>query len=186
MKCCISFGNIKIKLFLLLFFALAFLFIGKKSYPLYLDKKKEILSQYLSPEKITAKKISNENRLIKTFIKYIGFSLFLIFDKIRDKISFKGVVTRDCFLSPLIGKEYGKNGSPINIFTNKDKIYFILIAFAFLLNEIVSIYIKKYKIIKIEFLLMKDIFLLFLLLFILLLILFLKKGIISMNMFQLL
>ena len=141
MACCISFGKIKLKYFLMLSFALGFLFLGKKCYPLYLDRKKEILSQYLSPEEKAAKKISNENRLIKTFVKYIGFSLFFILDKIRDKISFKGV-KRDCFLSPLIGNEYGENGSPTNIFTYKDRIYFILFAFAFLLNEIVSIYIK--------------------------------------------
>ena len=136
-----SFGKLKLKYFLMLFLALALLFIGKRSYPLYLNKKKEILSQYLSQEEKTSKTFSNENRLVKTFIKYIGFSLFFIFDIIRDKNSFKEV-KRDSFFSPLIGNEYNENGSPINVFTYKDKIYFILISFAFLLNEIISILIK--------------------------------------------
>ena len=83
MKFPLSFGKIEIKYFLMMGISLALIFVGRQ-YTLYSDEKEKILG-------IT------ENKLLKSLVKYIGFSLMIIGDIIIK------------ILSSRKGKKFNKN-----------------------------------------------------------------------------
>ena len=137
MKCPLSFGKIEIKYVLMMGFAISFLFLGKL-YSLYSDEKEDILGD-------DQDKDFTQNKLLKSLLKYIGFSLMIIADIIIKKISFKNS-KNDFDEKILVSKEYNltKEDSKYLI-TKKDIIFIILIALAHLADEFLAILIKTLK-----------------------------------------
>ena len=135
MKFPISLGKIEIKYFLMTGLAIGFLISGRNSYSLLYSKKKE---------DIYGKDIKIENRLLKSFLKYIGFSLFIIGDLIIQKISFKNDKEEDKIkYQAILSKSYNitKEDSKY-LFTLKDILFIFLISLAHLVGEFLAIMIK--------------------------------------------
>ena len=67
MKFPLSFGKIEIKYFIMIGIAFSFQFL-RKEYSLYTEEKSKILGNY------------SDNKLLKSLLKYIGFSLMIFGD----------------------------------------------------------------------------------------------------------
>ena len=128
MKFYLSFGKIKIKYFLIIGLAIAFYFL-EDLYDLYFDEKKDILEEF------------TDNKLLKSLLKNIGFSLMIFGDIIIKKIS--SIHRKDFDKNLLVSKKYNltKKDSKYLI-KKKDILFIILISLANLVDEFLAILIK--------------------------------------------
>ena len=132
MKFPLSLGKLEIKCFLMTALAIGFIFLGRK-YNLYSEEK----------EYIFGKEAKTNNKLLKTFLKYFGYSLLIIGDLIIKKISFrnkrKDKINKKVILSKLynVTKEDSKY-----LMTVKDILFIILISLAHLADEFLALIIK--------------------------------------------
>lgn len=147
MKSPISLGKIKLKYFLMIGFAIGFLFLGRR-YTLYSDEKKKIFQKYLTEEDKGREGVNyTDNKLLKTFLKYIGFALFIIGDLIIKKLSFGRIIgTSITEVKSIVSKKYNltKEDSRV-IMTYKDWIFIFIIALLHIADEIIAIIIKTIK-----------------------------------------
>ena len=134
MKFLISFGKIKIKYILMIGIAIGFIFL-ERNYSLYSDEKKEIL------KKLSDEGEKFENKLLKSLLKYIGFSLMFIGDIIIKIMSSRKRKNFDKNL--LVSKKYNltKKDSKYLI-KKKDILFILLISLANLCDELLAIFIK--------------------------------------------
>ena len=145
MAACISLGKIELKYILMVLSANIFLLIGKVAYPMYYSRKKEILKKYWTKEEIDKNSIKNENILLKSFLKYIGFSLFFIGEKIRNKKYFGKEKIEKLIKNSMKNQRLSLNNKKEisrHLLSLKDKVIFCIISFAHLTNEFISISIK--------------------------------------------
>lgn len=148
MKWIISFGKLELKYFIMIGSAIGLLFLNKHSYPLYSKEKKEIIKAYFKKVGISVKEsdIKNNNALLKSFLKYLGFSLFIIGEIIRKKLSRKEKESETNILSMnnTIKKNLGQNKNDEKYKINRlDIIFMSCISIALLLNEFLAIAIKS-------------------------------------------
>ena len=138
MKIPLSFGKIEIKYFLMIGIAVAFNYL-KKLYSLYNDEKKHILEKYILDDDTDGH--FTENKLLKTSVKYVGFSLMIFGDIIIKIISSRKLKIYDKNL--LLSKKYNltKKDSKYLI-KKKDILFIILISLANLSDEFLAILIK--------------------------------------------
>ena len=121
----ISFGGFEIKYLIFILGTFILLFIGRTGYSLYLDGEQ-----------------NDNNKLLKTFLKYIGFALCIIGEIIRRKKNFKKKVNdknlpKKSDICIKIKKEETKH-----LITTKDIIFIIIVALAHLGDEFLAITIK--------------------------------------------
>lgn len=148
MKWIISFGKLELKYFIMIGSAIGLLFLNKNSYSLYSNEKEEIIKAYFKKVGIsyTESDIKNNNALLKSFLKYLGFSLFIIGEIIRKKLSRKEKESETNILSMnnTIKKNLGENKNDEKYKINRLDIIFIsCISIALLLNEFLAIAIKS-------------------------------------------
>ena len=145
MKFPLSFGKIEIKYILMIGFAISFYFLGKL-YFLYSDEKFDILKvdkEDKEEKKDKKGRDYTQNILLKSLLKYIGFSLMIIGDIIIKKLSFKNK-KNDIDKKILLSKEYNltKEDSKYLI-KKKDILFIILISLAHLADDFLAILIKR-------------------------------------------
>ena len=139
MKFPLSFRKKEIKYFVLMGVAIAFIFLGRL-YTLYSDEKEHILEKYLS-DIDKENKFKQDNKLLKSLVKYVVFSLMIIGHIIIKIISSRKGNYFDKHL--LISKKYNltKEDSKYLI-KKKDILFIILISLSHLVDEFLAIYIK--------------------------------------------
>jgi hypothetical protein len=128
----ISFGKFNFKYFIMILSATVLLFIGKGGYPLYTRTENTDNTEV----KIDA------HKLLKTFLKYIGFSFCVIGEIIRRKISFKNGEDRNLIKNDVRYTASQKAEISKHLIGPKDIIYIIIIAIAHLGDEFLAITIK--------------------------------------------
>lgn len=116
MKSCISFGKIEVKYFIMIFISLATLLMISISFNIF-SKDKEKYIGYLGEYK-------ENNKFLKSFLKYFGQTWIILGEIIRKKVSFK------------------KNEKEINSLNKKDFFFIIVVALAVLLDEFLAIFLK--------------------------------------------
>jgi len=129
----ISFGKFDLKYLLMISVAISILFIGRAAYSnLYLSKKEDG-----SPEK-------DHHKLLKSFLKYIGFSLCVIGELIRRKLSFGNEKDEDPLNKPMFEhlNLSKKKEASSHLITYKDIIFIVLISLIHLVDEFLAIIIK--------------------------------------------
>ena len=123
----ISFGHLNIKYLIMILSAIVLLFIGRGGYFLYLGGLNE----------------KDNHKLLKTFLKYIGFSLCYVGEIIRKKLTFKNNEDEEKLLNSDVRYNDAQKKEASKHFINpKDKIYIIIIALAHLVNEFLAITLK--------------------------------------------
>ena len=147
MKFIISFGKFELKYFIMIGITIASLFINKHCYSLYSDQKEIAIEKYVNENKIdeNLKKATN-NILLKSFLKYFGFSLFIIGEILRKRISFgkekkQKLKNEKPFKALNLGKDEAKD---MHLITFKDILTILLISFAHLIDEFLAILIKQF------------------------------------------
>ena len=144
MKFLLSFGKIEIKYILMMGIAIGLIFL-KENYSLYSDEKEEILKNLLDKEENyenpNFENPNFENTLLKSLLKYIGFSLMFIGDIIIKIMSSRKRKNFDKNL--LVSKKYNltKKDSKYLI-KKKDILFILLISLANLCDELLAIFIK--------------------------------------------
>ena len=114
MSCCISFGKMDIKYLLLIILILVSLAVGALSFNLYKNNRGNYYPNY-----------KENNKFLKSFLKYLGMTYFILGESIRKKFVYK------------------KGEKPIkNLITIKDIIYLLIICFFVLLDEFFAIFLK--------------------------------------------
>ena len=129
----ISFGKFDLKYILMISVAISILFIGRAAYSnLYLSKKEDG-----SPEK-------DHRKLLKSFLKYIGFSLCVIGELIRRKLSFGNEKDEDPLNKPMFEHLNlpKKKEASSHLINYKDIIFIVLISLIHLVDEFLAIIIK--------------------------------------------
>ena len=124
----ISFGKFDLKYLLMISVAISILFIGRVAYSnLYLSKKEE-----------------DHRKLLKSFLKYIGFSLCVIGELIRRKLSFGNEKDEDPLNKPMFEHLNlpKKKEVSSHLITYKDIIFIVLISLIHLVDEFLAIIIK--------------------------------------------
>ena len=136
MKFLFSFGKKEIQYFIMIGFA-STLFYFRDKYELYSDEKKKILGKSL----IESDKKLTQNKLLQSLLKYVGFSLMIIGDIIRNKIS--SIKKKDFDKNLLVSKKYNLTKKDSKYLIKKKDIFFILlISLAQLFDEFLAILIK--------------------------------------------
>ena len=114
MSCCISFGKMDIKYLLLIILILVSLAVGALSFNLYENNRGNYYPNY-----------KENNKFLKSFLKYLGMTYFILGESIRKKFVYK------------------KGEKPIkNLITIKDIIYLLIVCFFVLLDEFFAIFLK--------------------------------------------
>ena len=114
MSCCISFGKMDIKYLLLIILILVSLAVGALSFNLYKNNRGNYYPNY-----------KENNKFLKSFLKYLGMTYFILGESIRKKFVYK------------------KGEKPIkNLITIKDIIYLLIVCFFVLLDEFFAIFLK--------------------------------------------
>ena len=124
----ISFGKFDLKYLLMISVAISLLFIGRASYShLYLSKSEV-----------------DHHKLLKSFLKYIGFSLCIIGELIRRRISFGNEKDEDPLNNPMFShlNISKKKEALSHLITCKDIIFIVLISLIHLGDEFLAITIK--------------------------------------------
>ena len=143
MKFPFSFGKIEIKYFIMIGIAFSFQFL-RKNYTLYSEEKAEILKKkYFTEEEKNNGKNLSDNKLLKSLLKYIGFSLMIIGDLILKKIAFKNNKGGDFLKKAITSKSFNltKEDSK-SLIKKRDILFIILIAISHLAHEFIAILIK--------------------------------------------
>ena len=125
----ISFGQFNFKYFIMVLSATVLLFIGKGGYPLYTRTENTEVK-------------NDAHKLLKTFLKYIGFSFCVIGEIIRRKISFKNGDERNSIKDDVRYSASQKAEMSKHLIGPKDILFIILIAIAHLGDEFLAIAIK--------------------------------------------
>ena len=128
----VGFGTCNVKYAIIIISAILLLFAGKHGYPLYIGRDPQ-----------TSQTNPDNHKLLKTFLKYLGFCLCFIGEIIRKKLSFKNkreeeIVTTLTFTSTTKTKPEAEN----YLITFKDILFIILIALSHLGNEFLAITLK--------------------------------------------
>lgn len=147
MKYIVSFGKIELKYFIMIGCAIAFSFMGQFYSILYSKPKEEIIKNDSKNKEIKVDILEEKtnNVLLKSFLKYFGFSLFIIGEIIRKRISFgrekeqKTVNKQNPFKALDLNKDETKD---THIITFKDILIIVCISFAHLIDEFLAILIK--------------------------------------------
>ena len=134
MKFPLSFGKIEIKYFIMIGIAFSFQFL-RKEYSLYSDEKKN---------NIFKNKDKAQNILLKSLLKYIGFSLMILGDIIIKKIIFKDEKGGEFLQKAITSKSFNLTKEDAKFLIKKrDILFFIIIALSHLVHEFIAILIKQ-------------------------------------------
>ena len=130
MKFPLSFGKIEIKYFIMIGIAFSFQFL-RKEYSVYTKEKKKILVNY------------SDNKLLKSLLKYIGFSLMIFGDIILKKIIFKKEKEEYSLKKTFSSKSFNsKKEDSKHLIQKRDILFIIIIAISHLGHEFIAILIK--------------------------------------------
>ena len=130
MKFPLSFGKIEIKYFIMIGIAFSFQFL-RKEYSLYTEEKSKILGNY------------SDNKLLKSLLKYIGFSLMIFGDIILKKIIFKKEKEEYSLKKTFSSKSFNsKKEDSKHLIQKRDILFIIIIAISHLGHEFIAILIK--------------------------------------------
>ena len=148
----ISFKKIDFKYIIFTGGCISTYFVSYFFFKLFVKNKKKYIDNY-----------KENNKILKSFLKYFGCFSFIIGEIIRKKFYFK----KD-------------NTSSVNLVKLKDIFIIIAVSLINLFDEFLAIYLKI-----LLYLVMRDIILLILFFYLYALFLFLKRDIITINIFQL-
>jgi len=113
MKFCISLGKLDIKYFIMIAISIGTFFAIVYAFDLFTSDKKKYIGKY-----------REDNKLLKSFLKYLGQSYFVFGEIIRKKIAFK------------------KDDKPINFINKKDILIIFIVSLAVLFGEFLAIFLK--------------------------------------------
>ena len=140
MKYIVSFGKIELKYFIMIGCAIAFSFVCRFSYLLYSEQKEEIIKNEIDDDDLKKK---TNNALLKSFLKYVGFSLFIIGEILRKRISFgrekEQKINQNVLKALDLNKDLKKD---MHLITFKDILIIVFISFLHLLDEFLAILTK--------------------------------------------